>query len=93
MNPQTGTECLEITGLPVGTTTALEKLGRNNGKTAEEYARMVLEATILAQQPFREILAPMRQGFDESGMTEDDLDALVEKAREDFHRERLPEDG
>ena len=31
-------------------------------------------------------------GFQESGMTDDELDALVEKAREDFHRERLIED-
>lgn len=86
------TERLEITGLPPGTTHALAELARENGQTAEEYARLILEAKILAQKPFKEILAPVREGFQENGMTDDELDALVEKAREDFHQERLTED-
>lgn len=53
---------------------------------------MTVEAKILAQRPFKEILAPVRQGFHESGMTDGELAALVEKAREDFHRERRAED-
>lgn len=53
---------------------------------------MIFEAKILAQKPFKEILAPVRKGFEESGMTDDELTALVEKAREDFHRERAAED-
>jgi hypothetical protein len=93
MSLEVETECLEITGLPSGTKQALEELGRSNGnKSAEEYARILLEAKILAQKPFKEILAPVRESFEESGMTEDELDALVEKAREDFYRERLTED-
>ncbi len=93
MSLEVETERLEITGLPSGTTQALEELGRSNGaRSAEEYARMVLEAKILAQKPFREILAPVREGFAESGMTDEELDALVEKAREDFYRDRPTED-
>ncbi|MEK6300765.1 MAG: hypothetical protein AABO41_08600 [Acidobacteriota bacterium] len=92
MSSQGETERLEITGLPVGTMRALEELARENDQTAEDYARMVLEAKILAQKPFREILAPVREGFQESGITDDELAALVEKAREDFHRERPNED-
>ena len=89
MSLEVETECLEITNLPSGTTHALEELARSNGnKSAEEYARIVLEAKILAQKPFREILAPVREGFAESGMTDEELDALVEKAREDFYRNR-----
>jgi hypothetical protein len=53
---------------------------------------MMFEAKILAQKPFKEILAPMREGFQKSGMTDGELAALVEKAREDFHRERAAED-
>jgi len=53
---------------------------------------MILEAKILAQKPFKEILATVRKSFQESGMTDDELDALVEKAREDFQRERAAED-
>ena len=93
MSLEVETERLEITGLPSGTMHALEELGRCNGnKSAEEYARTVLEARILAQKPFREILAPVREGFAASGMTDDELDALVEKAREDFYREGPTED-
>jgi hypothetical protein len=92
MSSQGETERLEITGLPVGTRRALEELARDNDQTAEDYARMVLEAKILAQKPFREILAPVRKGFEESGITDDELATLVEKAREDFHRERPTED-
>ena len=77
MNLEVETECLEITGLPSGTRHALEELGRSNGnKSAEEYARMLPESKILAQKPFKEILAPVREGFEESGTTDDELDTL-----------------
>lgn len=33
------------------------------------------------------ILAPVRRGFEESGMTDEDLAALVEEVREDIWRE------
>lgn len=92
MSSQGETERLEITGLPVGTMRALEELARENDQTAEDYARMVLEAKVMAQKPFREILAAVREGFQESGITDDELTALVEKAREDFHREGPAED-
>lgn len=93
MSLEVETERLEISGLPSGTMHALEELGRRNGnKSAEEYARTVLEAKILAQRPFKEILAPVREGFAESGMTDDELDALVEQARDDFYRQRTTEE-
>jgi hypothetical protein len=34
------------------------------------------------------ILAPVRRNFEESGMTDDDLAALVEEVREDIWREK-----
>lgn len=87
MSLEVETECLEITGLPSGTRDALEELGRSNGhKTAEDYARVLLEAKVLAQRPFAEILAPVRAEFAASEMTDDELDLLVERARQDFHR-------
>lgn len=89
MSSQGETESLKITGLPLGTTHALEELARVHDQTAEEYARMVIEAKILAQRPFREILASARDGFLDSGTTDDQLATLVEKAREDFHQERI----
>ena len=84
MRSRAETERLEITGLPVGTMRALEELARENNQTPEDYARMVLEAKILTQKPFREILAPVREGFQESGISDDELAVLVERARKDF---------
>ena len=76
------TETIEIKGLPQGTREALEEIGHDNGKTAEQYIRDMIEIEILARRPFSEILAPIRQSFEDSGMTEEELDALVERARE-----------
>lgn len=81
------TETIEITGLPPGTREAIDELSRNKGKNAEEYLRTLIEAEILSQQSFGEILAPIRQSFRESGMTEEQLDALFEDAREKVYQE------
>ena len=85
MSPQM--ETIEITGLPPGTRAAIDELSRSKGKSAEEYLRTLVEAEILSEQSFSEILAPIRQSFRESGMTEEQLDALFESAREKVHRE------
>jgi hypothetical protein len=37
---------------------------------------------------FAEILAPVREQFAASGMTEEELDALIEEVREDIWKER-----
>jgi len=83
------TESIQITGLPQGTKEALDELSRSEGKSAEEYLRMLIEVEILSKQSFSEILAPVRQSFRESGMSEDQLEALFEDAREKAHREEL----
>ena len=71
----TQTESIEIAGLPQGTKKAIEELSRSKGKSAEEYLRMLIEAEI-SEQTFSEILAPIRQTFRESRMTEEQLEAL-----------------
>lgn len=81
------TENIEITGLPSGTRAAIEELSRSKGKSADDYLRMLIEAEVLSEQSFSEILAPVRQSFRESGMTEEELDALFEDARAKVHRE------
>ena len=76
-----GTEKLEISGLPVGTLRALETLRREQGKSAEEYARTLIEVELLSQQSFDEMLQPVREQFAASGMTEEELDQLVDEER------------
>jgi len=83
------TETIHIEGLPPGTKNALEELGRGNGKSAEEYARMIIEAEVLSRKSFDEIVEPIRQSFDESGMTDEELSRLIEDAREEVYQAGL----
>ena len=84
----TQTESIEITGLPPGTISALEQIGRTKEKSVEELLREMIEAQILSERSFDVILAPIRHGFKDSGMTEAELDALFEEAREEVHQEK-----
>ena len=81
------TETIEITGLPEGTKEAIKELSRSKGKSADEYLRTLIEAEILSQQTFGEILAPIRDGFRKSGMTQEQLETLFEEARKKVHQE------
>lgn len=80
---------LIIKELPTETFHGLANLAQNKGKSVEEYVREMIEVEVLASRPFDEILAPIRQDFKNSGMTEDELDALVEEAREEIYQEKL----
>ncbi len=59
---------------------ATEK-ARSLGTTPERYIQSLIDAADLT---FDEILAPVRQGFRESGVTEDELDDAVNRARKDI---------
>jgi hypothetical protein len=85
------TETIEITGLPEGTREAIRELSQSKRKSADEYLRTLIEAELLSQQTFAEILAPIREGFRKSGMTEEQLDALFEEARQKVHQEEQTE--
>jgi len=81
------TETVEITGLPAGSREAIKELSQSKGKSADEYPRTLIEAEILSQKTFAEILAPIREGFRTSGMTEEQLDDLFEEFRRKVHQE------
>lgn len=82
------TETITITGLQPGTTDALETLAREEGKNRDDLLRYWLQVELLSRQSFRQILAPVRASFKESGMTEDGLDALVKEEREAIWQEK-----
>lgn len=85
------TETIEVTGLPAGTIDALEQIGRDRGKSAEELVQEIIQTEIQAASSFDEILAPIRQGFKESGLSEEELDELFEEGREEVYREKQPQ--
>ncbi|MGH9799869.1 MAG: hypothetical protein ACRD82_05845 [Blastocatellia bacterium] len=82
MSTQTETLQFTISGLPVGTKTALENVVRERGKSIEEYLRGLIEIELLSQKPFREILAPIREDFRKTGLTEDEFDEIIERERQ-----------
>jgi hypothetical protein len=51
---------------------------RELGKTPEGYIEYLIDA---ATRTFDEILAPVREGFRKSGVTEEELDEAVTEAR------------
>ena len=52
---------------------AIDETAKRQGITPEAAALELLETAVLAQRPFEEIVEPIAQSFDESGMTEEEL--------------------
>ena len=72
------------------------------GQTVEGFVQKLLEREVLgvnggpeaaspgpgAVQSLDEILAPIREGFEKSGLTDDELAALVEEVREEIWQDK-----
>lgn len=58
------------------------------GTTPEAYALELIETALLARRPFEDIVEPIAQSFDDSGMTEDELDDLIERERQAIWEEK-----
>jgi hypothetical protein len=56
------------------------------GKDPAAYARALIEREMLAGESFDEILRPIRKRFRDSGMSEGQLDHLVNRARKAVSR-------
>ena len=48
----------------------------------------LLETAVLAQKPFEQIVEPIAQSFDESGMSEEELDDLVKQTQKAIREEK-----
>jgi len=66
----------------------LVEKARNQGKDVAEYVENLIEKDIDRRKTLDEILAPLRKDFAESGMTEDDLDELIESERQAMWEEK-----
>ncbi len=79
-------------GLKPSQLRAVKKKAQQQGQTAPEYVRSLVERDLLASKSFDEILKPIRAGFKKSEVSEEELDALVTRARKDIYaRERRKE--
>ena len=67
---------------------ALQKKARDNGFEVNVYLEKLIEKDIDRAKTLDEILAPFRREVEESGITDDELDALVEETREEIYQEK-----
>ncbi len=67
---------------------AIAEAAKRQGTTPEAAALELLETVVLAQRPFEEIVEPIARSFDESGMSEAELDDLVKQTRKTIREER-----
>jgi hypothetical protein len=67
---------------------AIEEAAKRQETTPEVAALELLETAVLAQKPFEQIIEPIAQSFDESGMSEEELDDLVKQTQSAIRGER-----
>ena len=75
--------------VPDETRLALEQRARERGYSdVAKYVERLISTDLLAAKSFDEILAPIRKRFQESAMSDDELETLFEEAREEVYQER-----
>jgi hypothetical protein len=67
---------------------AIAEAAKRRGTTPEAAALELLETAVLAQKPFDEIVEPIARSFDESGMSEEELDDLVKQTQKSIREDR-----
>jgi len=70
------------------TVKAIAEAAKRQGTTPEAAALELLETAVLAQKPFEEIVDPIARSFDESGMSEEELDDFITEAQKTVREER-----
>lgn len=68
---------------------ALERKAKASGFAVNVYLEKLIQKEVGAEKTIDEILAPFRREVEESGISDDELDALVEEAREGIYQEKL----
>lgn len=66
----------------------LQERALQSGQDVEAYIERLLEKALSSPASIDDLLAPVRKQFAKSGMTEDELDALIEEAREEVWQEK-----
>jgi hypothetical protein len=81
----------------------LRERARRSGRGVEEYVQelirmdltgaLVRETSVKGSQTFDEILAPIREGFAQSGLAEDKIMSDFQEARQEVRQERRARRG
>lgn len=81
------TDTIQITNLPPSVIEAVEDRARKIGTTAEDYVRYLIEEDLASALSMRVLFAPVREQIKESGISDTELDELLEEARDEVYRE------
>lgn len=68
--------------------TQLRKRALETGCDVENYVKSVIERELTGPLRLRDLYAPVRKQINKSGISEDELDTLLEEAREEAFHER-----
>ena len=80
---------MDITiSIPTEMQEKLQQRAIESGQDVEAYVERLIEKALSGPPSIDELLAPVRKQFAESGMTEEELDALIEEAREEVWQEK-----
>ncbi len=79
--------------LPLDMEKKLRARAAATGKDVDTFVREVIEEKLHTPQTFDEICAPIREEFEKSGMTDEELAALVEEIREEIWQEKQARKG
>jgi len=82
---------IQISGLGKGKIAVLRAQAKTLGMSTERYAKQLIEDGISLERKarsmsFDELYAPVQARFRKSGLTEEELDKLVDSARTRHHR-------
>lgn len=83
------TDTIQISGLPETVIQAVSDRAQAIGTTSEEYIRYLIEEDLSsASLNMRVLFAPVREQIKASGVSDDELTALLEEARDEVFREK-----
>jgi len=81
------TDTIQVSGLSEAVVEAVNERAKEVGVAAEEYVRFLIEEDIASPLNARVLYAPVREQIKASGISDEDLDVLLEEAREEVFRE------
>jgi hypothetical protein len=81
------TDTIQVSGLSEAVVEAVSKRAKEVGATTEEYVRYLIEEDVASPLNIRVLYAPVREQIKASGTSDEELDDLLEEAREEVCRE------
>ncbi|MBA2736944.1 MAG: hypothetical protein H0U50_09195 [Pyrinomonadaceae bacterium] len=82
------TDTIQVSGLSEAMVEAVNERAKEVGVAAEDYVRYLIEEDLASTLSMRVLFAPVREQIREGGVSEAELDKLLEEAREEVYREK-----